>query len=422
MDNEIIPTPPIPQEPTITPEIIKPKKKYLLPIAFVLAIILLIGLVFYQQKQIAKQNVRTKEVATEPTIEPMQSSATSITPAIAKSNNSADWIAYKNTKYGFEIKYPKEYSIFQDVDQKKPEFIPVNSSSKELYITNNPNMFLCCEPPYIKISILDKYENNLDNNEINVKAIKDSNDVSDRTILKGYVNFAGEKAYRIDGLFEGSTILVNHNSKTYYIKIVRQELSEEILSTFRFADTKDVSISNNGSIYRDEVNGFEFIMPTNMKVSSPTKDNPSIVKDGNFEVDISDKQEFIAPGSALSYYKTFYNKIDNYWYESHVIVHTDETGNLTDKSTIDFTNKICDNKKIINYQPFYYASLGEEGWSGMGYFALLSNGKLISFTVYSKEQLDKTGYVENGEKEIIETLKSFKTLGDVKLINTTNCN
>lgn len=67
MENEtIIP----PQENVTPPEIIKPKKKILIPIIIGIIFILLIGIIFYQQKQIAKLSVQKPIIGNIPTIEP----------------------------------------------------------------------------------------------------------------------------------------------------------------------------------------------------------------------------------------------------------------------------------------------------------------------------------------------------------------
>lgn len=84
MENEIIPTPQIPQEPIIPSEIIKPKKKILLPIIIGLIFILLIGIIFYQQKQIKKLSVQKPIVGNVPTTEPTVIPTATPVPTIDK--------------------------------------------------------------------------------------------------------------------------------------------------------------------------------------------------------------------------------------------------------------------------------------------------------------------------------------------------
>jgi len=74
--------------------------------------------------------------------------------------------------------------------------------------------------------------------------------------------------------------------------------------------------------------------------------------------------------------------------------------------------KVCDNKIIINSQPFYRSINGDEGFVLYGFSALLSNGKFVVFS---------TGSDINDHKKIAEVLKTFKTLDQVKLINTADC-
>lgn len=207
--------------------------------------------------------------------------------------------------------------------------------------------------------------------------------------------------------------------------LIYQQQNSKILDQYIEVLEQKIEISKN-NVYRDKDNGFEFTIPFNMEISFNSFHDDSApysgdIKIGNFEVIVRDKQEYLAPGSISSYYKTFYNKNDNSWYESLIINHRKDVGDDFDGETIESTAKICDNKRIINSQPFYFARLGEEGWGASGYFVLLSNGKLVSFTVEAPERLDQTGYVEKGEQEIVEVLKSFKTLGQVKSINTVDC-
>jgi len=61
MENEITPTP---QAPIIPPEIIKPKKKILLLIIIGIIFVLLIGFIFYQQKQITKKTIVSGPIPT----------------------------------------------------------------------------------------------------------------------------------------------------------------------------------------------------------------------------------------------------------------------------------------------------------------------------------------------------------------------
>lgn len=181
------------------------------------------------------------------------------------------------------------------------------------------------------------------------------------------------------------------------------------------------------NMYRDEINGFEFIMPKGMKINNPSTEDSSYLKDGNFRFLISDEQKYIVSMAATTYYKYYYQKNDNSWYENRIRddVFTKENGDEEYKETIESTNKVCDNKVIINDQPFYFANQGGEGIVGYSFYALLNNGKLLTFdveTIDLIEEPEKKNLTEEYKNEVIEVLKTFKTLDNVKLVNTANCN
>ena len=96
MENEIIPTPPIPQEPIIPPEIIKPKKKILLPIIIGIIFILLIGIIFYQQKQIVKSTTQKPVVSNIPTTEATKIPTITSVPTIDKNAILQEMIPFLN--------------------------------------------------------------------------------------------------------------------------------------------------------------------------------------------------------------------------------------------------------------------------------------------------------------------------------------
>ncbi len=87
MENEIIPTP---QETFIPKDLIKPKKKNILPIIIGIIFVLLIGFIYYQQKQIAKLSEQKPIVSNIPTPEPTPIPTTKPTPTIINSNESSN--------------------------------------------------------------------------------------------------------------------------------------------------------------------------------------------------------------------------------------------------------------------------------------------------------------------------------------------
>lgn len=157
--------------------------------------------------------------------------------AQATSPQNTTWNVYSNIKYGYEIKYPADYSLFESADQNTQKIIPAGPNSKKIYITAEAQMFFCCEPTYLAIEILDEY---VDNYETRLNKITD---YSNNITLRGPTNFLGEKAYSIKaecGIESpGNIVIVNHASKTYYVRYDGDEClpqAEKILSSFRFTN------------------------------------------------------------------------------------------------------------------------------------------------------------------------------------------
>ncbi len=109
------------------------------------------------------------------------------------------------------------------------------------YITRNAEMFLCCQPTYFSIEVLDEYVKEGDfANWIEEKQFFTS---ENEYRLRGRVSveIAGEKAYRVSAECgvdsPGNIILVNHDSKTYFINYHPEDclpFSEKIVSSVEF--------------------------------------------------------------------------------------------------------------------------------------------------------------------------------------------
>jgi len=102
MENEIIPTP---QAPVIPPEIIEPKKKILWPMITGVIIVLLLGFILYQQKQILTLTKDKKDIVAIPTTEPTSISTIIPEPTKTVEQEISLFINPKNDpNFTFEIK------------------------------------------------------------------------------------------------------------------------------------------------------------------------------------------------------------------------------------------------------------------------------------------------------------------------------
>ncbi|MFA5071796.1 MAG: hypothetical protein WAW15_02165 [Minisyncoccales bacterium] len=218
------------------------KQKGFAPIIIVLIVLVLAGVggtsYYLINKQLTKQTACIMDVK----ICPDGSSVGRISPNCEfaacpeEVGETVDWLIYTNEKFGYEIKYPSNYSLFQGTNQVTAKVIPADLNSFKIFITDKVEMFFCCEPSYISVEILDTYFTDLEKYVFDNKIINSEN--SYRVKNKGYVDFNGEQSYRIQsdhGMDSpGNIIIVNHNLKTYYIKDNSLPLSEKIMNTFEF--------------------------------------------------------------------------------------------------------------------------------------------------------------------------------------------
>jgi len=213
------------------------------PIVIALIVLILAGIggtgYYLLSKQSPKQTACTQEAKICPDGSSVGRAGPNCEFAVcpeAKIDETANWSVYTNDKYSFEVKYPSNYTLFQGTDQVKAKVIPADLNSQKIFITDKPEMFFCCEPDYVSIEILGTYITDLEKYLPDQKIINADN--SYRIKTKGYVAFNGEQAYQVQSDYgtdsPGNIILVNHNSKTYYITDNGLPLSEKIISTFKF--------------------------------------------------------------------------------------------------------------------------------------------------------------------------------------------
>ncbi|MDB5204863.1 MAG: hypothetical protein JWP09_891 [Candidatus Taylorbacteria bacterium] len=149
--------------------------------------------------------------------------------------DTSDWKTYQNDKYGFKIKYPATYFIFQSADQVKESVTPVSSDSKQIYITGNKDMFFCCEPSYVLIKI-DPETKDLDVRLEEEKAKLELRSVDANGIQALSTNIAGVKAFNLttqpvyggelqELIFDKGgnsyTVMTNFNENESYKEIIK---------------------------------------------------------------------------------------------------------------------------------------------------------------------------------------------------------
>ncbi len=69
---------------------------------------------------------------------------------------SEDLKWYRNESYKFKFPYPKDHTVFTEIDEIKEVLIPAVSSSKYVAIAENEAHLFCCEPAVLSISIVDE--------------------------------------------------------------------------------------------------------------------------------------------------------------------------------------------------------------------------------------------------------------------------
>lgn len=159
--------------------------------------------------------------------------------------DATTWKTYRNAALHYEVSYPASHEIFVSVSEKvvsgalERALEPPTAESKQIYISERPYDFLCCEPVYVKIEALDRFAPDLQALAEESKYITPSN--AYRVKRQGYESFHGIPAYRIsaEGGIDspGDIILFNTRGRTFLIQATggaSDILAEKIIDSVKF--------------------------------------------------------------------------------------------------------------------------------------------------------------------------------------------
>jgi hypothetical protein len=155
-------------------------------------------------------------------------------------DETADWETYENTKYGYSLKYPKDWFLydkgFLNVETKKYELPQKTVFIDDKEIEDIPSG---SDYPLAAVTI------NVEDEEFDFNEVK-----QDSSIAFSTVEVAGEEALKgiskkasdFDQSY-GTYYYINHNSKGYIISWPNEDASgkhdstyDKILETFQFSD------------------------------------------------------------------------------------------------------------------------------------------------------------------------------------------
>lgn len=215
------------------------QKGFILPL---IAIIIVVatgigGYVFVQRQKVKNENAYVPPVL-NPYADAPQSSTSASTSTLTTAAIPADWKTYRNEKYGFEVKYPKDWKQGIQHDPNSMRDILTLTSTSTL---THPYCIKYGCPPDITISVLD------------ISSFRELEEIEERKFQRNgeTYNMGGWKNMIINGypadakLYagEGTTLYVYFagNNKLYAVGFngagpldTLPTINRQVLSTFKF--------------------------------------------------------------------------------------------------------------------------------------------------------------------------------------------
>lgn len=218
-----------------------PKKLHVVFYKLLLVVLLFVAAYYVYQYQTLKRNIASQPVLSV-------ADAFGITPEFPRVNNTNDWNTYKNTLAGYEIKYPKDWSITEESFEVGGKQVTESSAFIDLFPSNIMKDFLFkitieAIPTLISDSALTPEETwNRYSGNFQLWSLKDKK-ISE-------VDINGTKYTLTEGVSTESGIPEDFLSKTYVTKIndgkgvmviisrdrsvPRSGLFDQIIETIRF--------------------------------------------------------------------------------------------------------------------------------------------------------------------------------------------
>ncbi|NMB56743.1 hypothetical protein GYA19_02280 [Candidatus Beckwithbacteria bacterium] len=266
------------QNPSKEKIILQQKSKSKLPILIILAILLIV--LFFVKFWLDYQRKKSEELKIQTTIQTTPAPETKT----EKTDETTDWQIYNNTKYKYQVKYPKKLSIAINCLQGEEPL----ETSPSIIITENINDPASISSVFIQIlnkNILTSlksleseanlnFENNLNQNKSPNNSFELVDNIRESVFkeIKSY-EFVIQTNSLATPYCLSSVELNNYkaiwleNNNYYYIIYLpsKDNLFDQILSTFKFIDQEQTDETTNWETFTSPYGDYTFKHPTDLQ-------------------------------------------------------------------------------------------------------------------------------------------------------------